>query len=775
MRLGMVLTALLVTLALRPCAATAVPGDDRFAVAASHYDSQRWELAADEFQTLLAEFPQYGRKNEALFFAGESLVQLQRYDEAAERFGAFLEQAPDHELAPRAIFRQGESLYLAGKIEAAIGPFAAFLKQNAEHPLSNYARPYLAHAYLAAAESNYNADNNSEDQQLTAAKQLYKTALDDASHDDAPQDAASRDGSRPQAGLARQCRFGLARIHHIAQQFAKATEGYQALLDCPDTVIAAQSHFYLGEILAANKDHTAATAIYEALLNVAPESRWAKAIRGPLVLEYARSNDFEAARTAMQQWQAAIAPETPNRGITATVARLARQAGENEWAEQLFQQLADTAEETGQRADGLAELAATQLRAGQLDQAVATLEKLTKTHEQDQHKAETAYLRAATLHKLGRRGEAIDAYLSVLDLCHDCPLGARSLHRAAQLYETQDDKVRAVELYERLADQPESPSWRKAEISTALYHGAWLLHELGRTEQAVGRFAELHDQHHESKYWPDATYRVAEQAFADGDIQRTRKTLADLLGDTDRTELHPHALYLDARAAQKSEGWDAMRKPLRRLLEEHPDSELRLTAEYWLAEAAYQLKAHDQAEQQFDQLAGQIGKAPADWRWNVPLRQAQLSAMKTEWSQVHQHCTEIIHHAPDFDQMPEVNYLMGRYHLAKAEFDQARLAFQKVAPSDGAVKTETAAMAQWMIGESYMHQQNYQLAITEYFRVEALYGYPRWQAAALLQAGKCYEQLNNRTEALKQYQRIQNQYPETMFVNEATQRLHADQ
>ena len=40
-------------------------------------------------------------------------------------------------------------------------------------------------------------------------------------------------------------------------------------------------------------------------------------------------------------------------------------------------------------------------------------------------------------------------------------------------------------------------------------------------------------------------------------------------------------------------------------------------------------------------------------------------------------------------------------------------------------------MAQWMIGETYFHQKNYDAAIRAYLELEALYAFPTWQAAAL--------------------------------------------
>ena len=109
--------------------------------------------------------------------------------------------------------------------------------------------------------------------------------------------------------------------------------------------------------------------------------------------------------------------------------------------------------------------------------------------------------------------------------------------------------------------------------------------------------------------------------------------------------------------------------------------------------------------------------------------------------------------------------------MNRAEFDDAREAYQSVVVSTTGAKTETAAMAQWMIGETYFMQREYNQAIKAYHRVEVLHSYPQWQAAALLQAGKCHEMLGQWDEATKLYSQILQDYPTTRVAEKATLRL----
>jgi TolA-binding protein len=107
----------------------------------------------------------------------------------------------------------------------------------------------------------------------------------------------------------------------------------------------------------------------------------------------------------------------------------------------------------------------------------------------------------------------------------------------------------------------------------------------------------------------------------------------------------------------------------------------------------------------------------------------------------------------------------------QAEFTAAREAYAKVLRSPSGSKSETAAMAQWMIGETFFHQESYEAAIAAYLRVEILYAYPQWQAGALLQAGKCLELLGRWKDAAETYARLVQSYPDTEFTDEAKRRL----
>src|SRR5205085_8853721 len=122
-----------------------------------------------------------------------------------------------------------------------------------------------------------------------------------------------------------------------------------------------------------------------------------------------------------------------------------------------------------------------------------------------------------------------------------------------------------------------------------------------------------------------------------------------------------------------------------------------------------------------------------------------------------------------------VDYARGRalQSLSPPRFDEARAAYQAVI--DARKGGDLAARAQLMRGETYFHQKNYREAIREYLKVDILYDAPAWQAAALLEAGKVYEQLDQWADAAEIYQKLRSRFPDDPNAAEAARRLEAAQ
>lgn len=85
----------------------------------------------------------------------------------------------------------------------------------------------------------------------------------------------------------------------------------------------------------------------------------------------------------------------------------------------------------------------------------------------------------------------------------------------------------------------------------------------------------------------------------------------------------------------------------------------------------------------------------------------------------------------------------------------------------------TAARAQFQIGQCYFALGEHERAIRELLRVDILHAEPQWSAAALYEAGRCFEALNKPGEARAQYRDVVARFGESAWAPAARERLAA--
>ena len=88
-------------------------------------------------------------------------------------------------------------------------------------------------------------------------------------------------------------------------------------------------------------------------------------------------------------------------------------------------------------------------------------------------------------------------------------------------------------------------------------------------------------------------------------------------------------------------------------------------------------------------------------------------------------------------------------------------------------KGDTAARAQFQFGECLFALGEHEEAVRELLRVDILHASPTWSAAALYEAGRCYEAMGKVGEARAQYRDVQDRFAESDWAKAAGERLAA--
>jgi TolA-binding protein len=248
--------------------------------------------------------------------------------------------------------------------------------------------------------------------------------------------------------------------------------------------------------------------------------------------------------------------------------------------------------------------------------------------------------------------------------------------------------------------------------------------------------------------------------------------LAQTLIDAECDSLiQSHALYLQGQLAATAGHWKEVTRPLQRLLDKFPDTALRLPAEYWIAESCYHTGQFDEAAARFTRLDRDRADRHEPWIALIPLRRAQLLARQEKWDEAQPIAAGIAAAFPGFRQLYEADFVAGICLAGQSKFPAAREMLERVIRSPNGGRSETAAMAQYQIGETYLQEQQYAEALQAYRRTASLYSHPQWQAAALAQAGKCHELCGQPQEAIKSLRQLVQDHPRTAHAEEASRKL----
>lgn len=311
-----------------------------------------------------------------------------------------------------------------------------------------------------------------------------------------------------------------------------------------------------------------------------------------------------------------------------------------------------------------------------------------------------------------------------------------------------------------------------ALTSEVIFQLAWVYHDLGNSTKSIEKFNEVVQNYGDSKYWPDAAYRIAKHNVATKDYLGGKTLVDKVLAVSDlpaaiKTRTH----FLAGKIAFANQDWYSVETAMQSFVDQTTNGDAKLTANYFIAEALFQQRKNTQAAKLFDQLYENSALLPSQYQPWVWLRKASLQLASGDAIGSAKIATQAKAKFGDFQSAYEFDFLIACGLESEGLLSDARLQLKKVIASPAGSQTETAAHSQWRIGETLFHQEKYESALAEYYKTDSLYAYPKWRAAALIQAGKCQEHLANPKNAAKLYKKLLDRYPNSEFAAEAKGRM----
>jgi TolA-binding protein len=537
-------------------------------------------------------------------------------------------------------------------------------------------------------------------------------------------------------------------------------------------------HFAMGTSLFSQQKYAATIESYENLAIDSNDDPNARQARLELTLAYARTDRWAEARESFEQW-ASDQKRSATVGDTAQLlAAIARESAINSpdldiayW----YSVMAREGNEPAVRATGLSAVVWHQLDAGDLTAANQTFETLIGNFPKHPLSADAGIAIAKHFEDQHDYAEAADRYRSVSQHFTNTKIGRTALLRrgyALQKIKSRMSLTEARQVLEQWLATANKHEDQAPLIAEALYQLAWICTDLGDNVARDAHFEKIANAHPDSKYWPDAAFRVSRGLIARREFTHAAKLLEQLTDAKKSPQrIRERSMFLRGQIEAKQQNWIAAEQTFSDLAGLTNDPTLRAKANYWLAETHYRQGKFTVARQLLTDLNESPRPALASIQPWIALRLAQSIGKAEDWGAASKVAADALASWPSFSKAYEYQFLVARELEDAGKLQEAITGYKVVIDSPRGGSTETAAIAQWRIGEIRFHQERYTDAIAAYYRVDSLFGYPRWRSASLLQAGKCQEHLQNWAHAEKLYRQLLSLFPNSDLASDAKARL----
>lgn len=749
------------------------------------------------------------------YWRGMSLKSAGNFAAAKDVLAKTVQAADMQPLEQAVIFQHGVCARLAGDAATAE---AAFLAVVQKFPNGDYADDALHFATELAIDSDRFDVAEARRKQFAesfpqSGLRLYqellagRLALGKASQliaqgrpagDIAAQyDLAGRDFERvlTDSMLARtklQARYYLALTRQLQGD-------HRATLELLKPVIAeipAEGHHELGDALVLQADSLSQTDQWADALATAqryrqqfPQGRQRFRALALIAVAQARLGQLDESSVAWNELleKADSAPLIVT--TTLQLTELAEQRKDWNTAEGLYNHLTSLVKGTDNEAYVWRGFAWAKFQQKQFGPAAEAYAKVEAGFPQHRLAPECAYYHAESLRETGQLPAAAAAFAAALTKhapATSAPAGAeqqppglfayRAGLQAARVYRQLKQIEQADKAYAAVLEKFPKPQ----HLDKLLDEWALLNYEADRFEQADALFARLIREAPESDLADNALLSLAESDLLADRLDQARATFDQLRqSPTADAMVKERAHYQSIILAMDQQRWNDVTALTTSFHTAFAQSELRPYVRYCgieaqLADPQASAEVLASAETQLqEQMLPPTPEPPPVWYPRLWVLLAETRFRQKNYGGVEQAVADLKQRLPNGPMSYQAEEVLGRCYKQQAQFDKAREAFQRVIADPAAFRTETAAKSQFLIAETYFLQEKWPDAFRAYMKVYSSYAFPDWQSAALLQAGKCDEQLGQWKEAAETYALLLKEFAESIHVAEARKRQDA--
>jgi TolA-binding protein len=779
-------------------------GDARLNAGFALYRAGQFADAATQFASAANV---KGKEIPAGYWRGLSLKGAGDYAQAADVLTALSKQIDTHPLAEAVLFQRGMCERLAGRAEPAQKSLMEVVETFPNGDLADDALHFAgelaieagdlatATARLTQFDKNYPRSGLRMHQDLLSGRLALLQASKAPGTDEAREqyvaaakkfEVVLKDSTLPRTRA--QARYYLALTAQLQGEHPRALEAIGPLVEELDqTPELADALVLKADSLLQLQQAEPAVAALDRYLTKFPNARQTARALSLTAVAQSRVKNHIAAQAALER----LATEFPKSPFRAnTVLQLAEWADERmDWpvAAEMYRQLQPLAAGTDNEVFAIRGLGLALFQQKKFIEAADALAIIPKDFATHRLAAEASYYHAEALREAGQLPEAAAAFTATFTrgaptappLAGDeqkPPLvfAYRAGLQAARTHKQALQIAEADQAYAALLQKFPQPQ----HLDRVLDEWALLNYEAQRYEQADALFRRLIQETPNSDLVDNARLSLAESDLLAERLEPARTALEALVvSERSDAEVKERAQFQLIVLSLDQQKWIEVRERAGKYLADHPAAADRPYVAYCRLEAqlADPLAPSEEVEKVLKELAEQIAApTPATvpaWYPRLWVLQAEGLFRLKKYADIGKTLADFQQKLPQAPLAYQLEEVVGRAYKQQAEWDKAREAFARVIADPAAFRTETAAKSQFLIGETYLLQENWAEAFLAYQKVYASYAFPEWQAEALLQSGKCDEQQGQWAEAAKTYRRLLDEFPNYARSAEAKQRL----
>ncbi|MDG1896582.1 MAG: tetratricopeptide repeat protein [Fuerstiella sp.] len=410
--------------------------------------------------------------------------------------------------------------------------------------------------------------------------------------------------------------------------------------------------------------------------------------------------------------------------------------------------------------------------------------KFSQTYPESDGATEAAYMAALSLFEAGDGKSAAPLFMALHKQLKDkaasdpdapdAPWFLDSGQMFARLIGEQGQVDEADKAWEDLANNFAAAD----ELDDILDEWAYLNLQHERYERADEVYRRLLTKFPDSPHAGQARLSLAESKMQAGDLDTALSEFTTIATDRNYAELaREPALYhvIDISAAQRK--WPDVLRFANLFVNEFSASTHASKVQLFYGEGHLGQGNLPEAERVLQTLRkgvqdGQL--AAADWTERIWVVLAEIALARKQYTDIDSLASELIDRSPNSRFLFQIRDVQGRRWKSQPEpdFDKAREYFHQVTLDEVGRGTETAARCQFLIGETLLLQNRRKEALTEYHRVYLNYqGADEWRVRGLYQAAGCELALGDKNGAVRSYQDLVTEFPESSQAKNSAEKL----